>query len=98
MITLVLLLRIKEVIQRICVLLKIQRFFSKIQKDDVLAVRAQPIMRLKALEPSNLEYKLNDEFRPTVVTGSLAKPNLDIVKIMDIKRVNYNPQMALTFK
>ena len=55
-------------------------------------------MRLKALEPRNLEYKLNDEFRPTVVTGSLAKPNLDIVKIMDIIRVNYNPQMALTFK
>ena len=55
-------------------------------------------MRLKALEPRNLEYKLNDEFRPTVVTGSLAKPNLDIVKIMDIKRVSYNPQLPFAFK
>lgn len=72
--------------------------FSKIQKGDVLTVRAQPIMRLRALEPSNLEYKLNDEFRPTVVTGSLAKPNLDIVKILDIKRVSYNPQLPFAFK
>jgi single-stranded DNA-specific DHH superfamily exonuclease len=60
--------------------------FSGIQRGDVLTLRAQPIMRLRALEPCNLQYRFTEEFNPSFVTGALSKPHLDIVKIVDIQR------------
>ena len=58
---------------------------SGIQRGDTLTLRAQPIMRLRALEACNLRYKLNETFEPNVITGPLSRPKLDIVKIVDIK-------------
>jgi len=62
---------------------------SGIQRGDTLTIRAQPIMRLRALEPCNLQYRLSETFTPSIVTGALARPKLDITKIVRIER-NFN--------
>ena len=66
--------------------------FNQIHKGDTVTLRAQPIMRLRALEEGNLEYNwpipwnTEERISASAVVGEKAKPHLDIDKIVSIKR------------
>jgi hypothetical protein len=65
---------------------------NQIHKGDTVTLRAQPIMRLRALEEGNLEYNwpipwnTEERISASAVVGEKAKPHLDIDKIVSIKR------------
>lgn len=66
--------------------------FNQIHKGDTVTLRAQPIMRLRALEEGNLEYNwpipwdTEQRISARAVVGQKAKPHLDIEKIVSISR------------
>jgi single-stranded DNA-specific DHH superfamily exonuclease len=66
--------------------------FAKIQKGDTVTLRAQPIMRLRALEEGNLQYKwplpdnTDERIEVNTVVGQKSRPKLDIEKIVSIRR------------
>ena len=65
---------------------------NQIHKGDTVTLRAQPIMRLRALEEGNLEYNWpipgdgEERIFASAVVGQKAKPHLDIDKIISISR------------
>jgi single-stranded DNA-specific DHH superfamily exonuclease len=67
---------------------------NQIHKGDTVTLRAQPIMRLRALGEGNLEYNwpipgdTEQRISASTVVGEKAKPHLDIDKIMSIRRGN----------
>jgi len=68
---------------------------NEIEKGDKVSLRAQPIMRLRALEEGNLQYNWplpdnpNERIEVNTIVGPKSRPHLDIEKVLDIKK---NPQ------
>jgi hypothetical protein len=67
---------------------------NQLHKGDIVTLRAQPIMRLRALEEGNLEYNWpipwdpDEKITASVVVGQKTKPHLDVEKIIHISRNN----------
>ncbi len=68
---------------------------DEIEKGDTVTLRAQPIMRLRALEEGSLEYRWplpgNPEERLSVLTviGKKSKPHLDIDRFISVHEGTY---------